>query len=136
MVAYFIFSTVSCNLLTFGILTGKTHMFCSISLFRSFFFFLILLQNQRNLQRIHTFGASRVGETLTCAKTTVFAMVQAPFYHGGRFGEAKSVIGVSKSLFSKTFLFSSKNEFDDSYTLWASGPLSGRPFYEQILCFT
>ena len=42
----------------------------------------------------------------------------------------------SNSLFSKTFLFSSKNEFDDSYTLWASGPPSGRQFYEEILCFT
>ena len=43
---------------------------------------------------------------------------------------------MSNSLFSKTFLFSFKQGFDDSYTLWASGPLSGRPFYEQMLIFT
>ena len=43
---------------------------------------------------------------------------------------------MSNSLFSKTFLFSFKNGFDDSYTLWASGPPSGRPFYEQMLIFT
>ena len=110
--------------------------FVRFHFFALFLFFLILLQNHCNLQRIHTFGASRVGETLTCANTTVFTMVQAPFFQGGGFGEAKSVIGVSNSLFSKTFLFSSKNEFDDSYTLWASGPPSGRPFYEQILWFT
>ena len=71
-----------------SILDSKTHMFCSISFFRSFFFFLILLQNHCNLQRIHTFGASRAGETLTCETTSLFTMCQAPFFQGGGPGEA------------------------------------------------
>ena len=71
-----------------SILYNKTHMFCSISLFRSFFFFLILLQSHCNLQHIHTFGASRVGETLTCKKTALFTMFQAPFFQGCGFEEA------------------------------------------------
>jgi len=81
-------STLSCNLLTFGILTGKTHMFYSISLFRSFFVLLIFLKKCCNLQQIHTFGASRAGETLTCKTTPLFTMCQAPFFQGGGPGEA------------------------------------------------
>ena len=71
-----------------SILDSKTHMFCSISRCRSLFVFLIVLQNHCNLQHIHTFGASRVGETLTCKKTALFTMFQAPFFQGGGFGEA------------------------------------------------
>jgi hypothetical protein len=93
-------------LLTFGILTGKTHMFCSISLFRSFLFVMILLQNHCNLQHIHTFGASGAGETLTCAKMLLFTMFQAPFCSRRRpWGGLKCVTVVKLTFFKNVFSF-------------------------------
>ena len=69
-------------------LTCKTHMFCIILLFRSFFFFLKIFKNTCNLQQIRLTGLSRAAEMLTCAQTSLFTTFQAPFFQGGGFGDA------------------------------------------------
>jgi hypothetical protein len=104
--------------------------------FRSCFFFLILLQNTLFLQQIHTFGASRAGETLTCAKMLLFTTFQVPFFsRRRRWGDLKCDT-VVKLIFSKTFSLSTQNQFGTSISLWSSRSLSGSLVYEQILCFT
>ena len=92
-------------------------MFCSISLFSTFFFIMIFFQNHCNLQQIYTFGRSRYSVVLTLTKTSLFTYDQAPFFQGGRPWGAYRSRGVQISLFRFSFLFSVKSEFDDSYTL-------------------
>ena len=84
----YFFSTLSANLLTLATLTEKTYGFCIISFFRSWFFFLILFKKPYFLQQIQTFGVSRAGETLTCAKMLLFTIFQALLFQGGAPGEA------------------------------------------------
>ena len=81
-------ATVSSIWLRFCTLNSKTHMFCSIALFSTFFFIMIFFQKHSKLQQIYTFGASRADEMLTCAQTSLFSMVQGHFFQGGRSGEA------------------------------------------------
>ena len=92
-------------------------MFCSISLFSTFFFIMIFFQNHSKLQQIYTFGASRADEMLTCAQTSLFTMVQGYFFQGGRPWGAYRSRGVQIPRFRFSFVFFLKSEIDDSYTL-------------------
>ena len=120
----------------FCILNSKTHMFCSIPLFPTFFFIMIFFQNQCNLQQIYTFGRSRYSVVLTLTKTSLFTYDQAPFFQGGRPWGAYRSRGVQIPLFQFLFLLLPRSEIDDCHTLQASGPPSGRHFYKPSPCFT
>ena len=97
------FSTVSAFWLTLGILTEKTYAFCIISLFRSFFFNLILLKKPYYLHQIRLTGLSRAGETLTCKKNLIIYIVPGTFFSRRWLRGGLKCDTVVKLTFSKTF---------------------------------